>query len=150
MSRSEKAEITTLCMVYDEDRILVQDRIDKSWPGICFPGGHVEHGESFVDAVKREVLEETGLAIEQPKLCGIKQFQTKNDERYIVVFFKTDCFSGKLKSSNEGEVFWIKREDLTNYKLANDFESMVKVMESDELSEFIYQKDETGWKVRLL
>lgn len=37
-----------------------------------FLGGHVEKGESFTDAVIREVFEETGLNISCPVLCGIK------------------------------------------------------------------------------
>lgn len=62
--RSEKARITNLCMVYDNaGNVLVQERIKKDWPGITFPGGHVEYLESFHDAVVREVKEETGLDI---------------------------------------------------------------------------------------
>lgn len=65
--RSEKARITNLCMVYDEKgNVLVQERLKKDWPGITFPGGHVEHLESFHDAVVREVKEETGLDIKHP------------------------------------------------------------------------------------
>ena len=113
MSRAESAIFTVLCMVSDENgNILVQDRNDPDWPGICFPGGHVEPGESFVESVIREVWEETGLTIENPKLCGTKQFQTQKGERYVVFFYKTDRFSGNLKSSDEGEVFWIPRTDL--------------------------------------
>ena len=103
MSRAEQAIFTNLCMVYDHSgNILVQDRKDPSWPGLCFPGGHVEPEESFVESVIREVWEETGLTIEKPKLCGTKQFQTKKGERYVVFFYKTDRFSGALKSSDEG------------------------------------------------
>ena len=51
-------------MVYDGDKILVQDRVNKNWPGLTFPGGHVEEGESFTESVIREVYEETGLKIE--------------------------------------------------------------------------------------
>lgn len=72
---TEHCELTNLCMLTDDEgRILVQDRTDPSWPGICFPGGHVEPGESFVESVIREVREETGLTILDPILCGIKQF----------------------------------------------------------------------------
>ena len=113
MSRSEQAIFTNLCMVYDDaGNILVQDRLDPTWPGICFPGGHVEPGESFVESVIREVWEETGLRIENPILCGTKQFQTQKGERYVVFFYKTNRFSGQLKSSDEGKVFWIPRADL--------------------------------------
>ena len=151
MSRSEKAIFTNLCMIYDgAGNILVQDRKDPTWPGICFPGGHVEPGESFVESVIREVWEETGLTIENPILCGTKQFQTDDNERYVVFFYKTNRFSGKLKSSDEGEVFWIPRGKLTEYPLVEDFVDMVKVFESDDLSEFYYYTENGDWKHQLL
>ena len=151
MSRAEQAIFTNLCMVYDHSgNILVQDRKDPSWPGLCFPGGHVEPGESFVESVIREVWEETGLTIENPKLCGTKQFQTKKGERYVVFFYKTDRFSGQLKSSDEGEVFWIPRTDLHKYTLCDDFPDMVRVFEEDNLSEFYYYTENGNWKLKLL
>ena len=151
MSRAEQVILTNLCMVYDgAGNILVQDRKDPSWPGICFPGGHVEPGESFVESVIREVWEETGLTIENPRLCGTKQFQTKHGERYVVFFYKTDRFSGNLKSSDEGEVFWIPRTDLHKYTLCDDFPDMVRVFEEDDLSEFYYYTENGNWKLKLL
>ena len=151
MSRSEKAIFTNLCMIYDDaGNILVQDRVDPSWPGLCFPGGHVEPGESFVEAVIREVWEETGLTIEKPILCGTKQFQTKENERYVVCFYKTNRFSGQLHSSHEGKVFWVSKKDLANYTLVDDFLDMVKVFDSDDLSEFYYYTENDQWKLKLL
>ena len=151
MSRSEKAIFTNLCMIYDDaGNILVQNRKAQDWPGLCFPGGHVEPGESFVESVIREVWEETGLTIENPILCGTKQFQTDAGERYVVLFYKTNRFSGELKSSNEGEVFWIPRDTLANYRLSIDFEDMVQIMESDHLSEFYYYTENSSWKHKLL
>ena len=151
MSRSEHAIFTNLCMVYDgAGNILVQDRQSQDWPGICFPGGHVEPGESFVESVIREVREETGLTIENPILCGTKQFQTDNGERYVVLFYKANRFSGELRSSDEGQVFWIPRDTLTSYRLSVDFEDMVHIMEDDNLSEFYYYKEQGNWKFKLL
>ena len=151
MSRSEQAIFTNLCMVYDDaGNILVQHRRARDWPGICFPGGHVEPGESFVESVIQEVREETGLTIEKPILCGTKQFQTEKGERYVVFFYKTNHFSGELKSSAEGEVFWIPRKDLNRYTLCTDFEDMVKVFEDEGLSEFYYYLENGEWKHKLL
>lgn len=142
MSRSENAIFTNMCMIHDQEgNILVQDRLNPDWPGITFPGGHVEKGESFSDAVIREVYEETGLVITAPVLCGVKQFQTLEDERYVVFLYQTNQFTGRLQASNEGNVFWIPREELGNYKLAHDFEKMLRVFEIDAFSECYYGKN---------
>ena len=58
MSRSESVVVTALCMVYDNDKILLQDRIKEDWKGVTFPGGHIEKKESFVKGIEREVFED--------------------------------------------------------------------------------------------
>ncbi|MDY0393288.1 8-oxo-dGTP diphosphatase [Virgibacillus halophilus] len=151
MSRSEKAIFTNMCMIYDQEgNILVQDRLNKNWPGITFPGGHVERGESFSGSVIREIYEETGLTITSPELCGVKQFQTLENERYVVFLYKANEFAGKLQASHEGNVFWIPRTELCNYKLANDFEKMLRVFELDEFSECYYRNTGETVEVQLL
>lgn len=151
MGKMEMAEFTNLCMVRDKDgNLLVQDRVDPDWPGICFPGGHVEPGESFTESVIREVREETGLTIENPRLCGVKQFQNRKGARYVVFFYKTDRYTGQLRSSEEGEVFWIPRSELKNRVLVDDFMEMLKIFESNDLSEFYYYKEDENWKLKLL
>ena len=151
MAREEKAIFTNLCMISDGNgNVLVEDRKDTSWPGICFPGGHVEPGEAFTDSVVREVLEETGLTILDPRLCGVKQFPTESGARYVVFFFKATQFTGTLQSSSEGEVFWVPREKLSQYRCVNDFLDMIKVMESGELNEFQYVVQDGNWDIRLL
>lgn len=151
MARKEKAIFTNMCMITDGNgNVLVEDRLNPDWPGVTFPGGHVESGESFVDSVIREVYEETGLTIEDPVLCGVKQFQTDDDARYVVFFFKASQYHGQLHSSDEGKVYWIPREELSKQKLSIDMMDMVAVMESDQLSEFYYYKEDGNWKMKLL
>lgn len=151
MSRAESAIFTNLCMICDGNgNVLVQNRRNPDWPGITFPGGHVEPGEAFTDSVIREVYEETGLTIENPTLCGVKQFQTLQRERYVVFLYRADRFHGELRSSDEGEVFWIPRSRLTDYPLVPDFPELVRVFETDTLNEFYYSRTENGWDIRLL
>lgn len=145
MERSESAVFTNMCMVQDGSRVLVINRNDPGWPGLAFPGGHVEKGEAFADSVIREVYEETGLTIEQPRLCGIKQFRTEENSRYIVLLYRTDRFTGELISSGEGEVFWLTLEQLDQYPLTPHFEQVVEVMLRDDLSEFFYDQSGGGW-----
>lgn len=136
MARRETVVLTNMCMVYDgEGNMLVQDRLNPEWPGVTFPGGHVEPGESFTKAVIREVWEETGLTIEHPRLCGLKQFPEEDGTRYIVMLYKANRFSGELRSSREGNVFWIKRGELENYPLPVSFDQMIRVFEDDSLGE---------------
>lgn len=142
MARRETVTLTNMCMIYDEQgNILVQDRLDPEWPGVTFPGGHVEPGESFTKAVIREVWEETGLTIEKPRLCGLKQFWEDDGTRYIVILYKTDQFSGELRSSSEGKMFWIKRSELEQYQLPVGFDQMICLFEDDGLGEqMVYEE----------
>ena len=151
MSRMEKCILTNMCMICDGNKILVQDRKNPNWPGITFPGGHVKPEESFVESVIREVKEETNLDIAQVKLCGVKQWTSKSEDyRYLVFFFRADSFSGTLKSSDEGEVFWIEKEHLHNYQLADGFAGMYEVFEQEELSENYYWLENNQWSTKNL
>ena len=145
----EQVILTNMCMIYTGNAVLVQDRINPNWSGITFPGGHVEPGESFTDAVIREVWEETGLTISAPRLCGIKSWPKSDGSRYIVLFYKTDRFSGELRSSPEGEVFWATFETLPSLRLAKDMDDMLKVFLDDDLSEFYYFKENGQWNYAL-
>lgn len=150
MAREERAIFTNMCMITDGNgNVLVQDRLNPDWPGITFPGGHVEPSEAFTASVIREVYEETGLTIENPVLCGTKQFQTSVGARYVVFFYKASKYHGALRSSEEGQVFWLPRSELPNQKLAPDMMEMVRIMETDQLSEFYYQKVDGQWKYTL-
>lgn len=148
--RMEIVTLTNMCMVYDDKgNVLVQDKVDDKWCGLTFPGGHIENGESFVDSVIREVYEETGLTIKCPRICGTKDWQKKDGSRYLVVLYKTDKFSGELKSSKEGEVKWMPLEEMKKGKLANGMEDLIRVFIEDDINEFHYVNQDGQWKYEL-
>ena len=145
MARMEEVELTNMCMVCDaKGNVLVQNKKgDRTWHGWNFPGGHVEQGEFVTPSVIREVREETGLTIENPKLCGIKEFQKEQDgKRFIVFLYVASRFSGELRSSAEGDVFWYPLSELKRSKeLADGFSEMLPVFTSEEISEVFYTKN---------
>lgn len=148
MSRTENVELTCLCMIYKDDKILLQNRVKKDWCGYTLPGGHIEPGESFVDGVIREMKEETGLTIRHPKLCGVKQFPIE-DGRYLVFLYKTDEFEGEVVSSEEGQMEWICRKDLASLSTVSDFSELLMVMDEENLTEFQYVVENDEWKICL-
>lgn len=135
-------------MITDGQLVLVQDRKSKKWPGITFPGGHVEPNESIISSVIREVKEETGLTVSNLELCGIQNWTDPVEgNRYLVFCYKTSHFSGSIQASDEREVFWIDSEDLKNIQLADGFETMLDIFEHPQLTENYYWFKNGEWKV---
>ena len=134
-----------MCMVFDDSKVLVQDKKDDDYSGITFPGGHVEKGESLTDSVIREVFEETGLKIQSPQLCGIKDWMREDGTRYMVLFYKTDKFEGTVISSDEGDVYWTTLEEMKQRKLAYGMDKMLEVFLDDNISEYFFYKEDGKW-----
>lgn len=145
MSRETSTILTNLCLIEDTstNKVVLQYRSPeryKKWSGYAFPGGHIEEGESLVESVIREVYEETGLTIADPKLVAVKDWEPDEGGRYIVFCYKATRFSGQLRSSEEGEVSWVEKDQLEKLDLSYDMLPLLEVMEDPDLSECYYRK----------
>ncbi len=144
MERAERVILTNLCMIVDGTRILVQDKVGKGADGIILPGGHVKEHEPIVDSVIREMKEETGLDIESPRLCGVKEWINGDGSRYVVFLFRTDRFSGELVSSDEGRVFWMEKEDVLKSRWIWHMDCLMKIIAEGEFTE-LYLDPDNDW-----
>ncbi|MDB8643942.1 8-oxo-dGTP diphosphatase [Streptococcus australis] len=144
MSRTTPTILCNLCMVEDLEngKVVLQYRSPEknNWSGYAFPGGHIEEGESLVESVIREIEEETGLTIFHPHLAAVKNWQLDDGTRYIVFCYKATEFTGQLRSSEEGEVSWVEKDQLDQLDLSYDMLPLLEVMEDPDLSEFYYRK----------
>ena len=144
MSRTTPTTLCNLCMVEDLEngKVVLQYRSPEKthWAGYAFPGGHIEEGESLVESVIREIEEETGLTIMKPQLVAVKNWQLEGGIRYIVFCYKATEFTGQLRSSEEGEVSWVEKDQLDQLDLSYDMLPLLEVMEDPDLSEYYYRK----------
>ena len=112
---------TTLCYIEEDGKYLMLHRTKKEkddnkdkWIGV---GGKIREYESPVECVKRVVFEETGLRIKAPVFRGIVHFMSEfypNEDMYL---YTADKFTGELKTCNEGDLEWVKKEDVLSLNL---------------------------------
>ena len=148
MEHTERVILTNMCMIQNGTRVLVEDKVCKWAEGITFPGGHVEDGEPVTDSVIREMKEETGLDIREPRLCGIKEWINEDGSRYIVFLFKTSQFSGELTSSEEGQVFWMEKEDVLKSNWIWHMDGLLQIMAEGAYTE-LFLDAANDWKAVL-
>ena len=145
MERTERVTLTNLCMIVNGTKILVQDKVGSDAGGIILPGGHVEKHEPVVDSVIREMKEETGLDIRNPRLCGVKEWINEDGSRYVVFLFRAEEFSGELVSSEEGRVFWMEKEDVLKSRWIWHMDCLMKIIADGEFTE-LYLDSADDWK----
>ena len=112
-------KLATLCYVQQDGKTLMLHRIKKAndihagkWNGL---GGKLEAGESPEQCVIREVAEESGLQIVQPRYHGLLVFADFKSEDWYVWVFSAQQFSGQLldqEDAREGHLEWIADEAL--------------------------------------
>ena len=143
--RTEKVCFMNMCMIRDASgNVLALDKVNDSYTGTTFPGGHVEQNEIFQKSIIREVWEETGLTIESPKLCGLYHWH-EDGVHSVIMLYKAEKFTGELKSSEEGQVYWIPLEELKTRELATGMKYVLQILGSDQVNECYMHLESEGY-----
>lgn len=141
--------ISTLVYIEQNDCYLMLLRNKKAidvnegkWIGV---GGKLEAGESPEECALRETLEETGLKLQLLKLRGILTFSSEGWEDEIIFVYTSDKFDGQLKECEEGELKWIKKDEISKLNLWEGDRIFLKLLiESDTIFslKLSYKNDE--------
>ena len=133
---------TTLCHIEKDGRYLMLHRVKKEndlnhdkWVGI---GGKFEDGESPEECNAREVFEETGLTLQNPRYCGIVTFVSDKWETEYMHIFYADEFSGTVTDCDEGDLEWIDKHELLKLPLWEGDKIFLRLLE--EKSDFFSLK----------
>ena len=139
-------QLATLCYVIDEDKTLMLHRIKKKndvhegkWNGL---GGKFEQGETPEECAIREVKEECGLLMKNPKLHGFITFPLFDGKKdwYVFVFSARE-FEGELIDSQEGKLEWIPNNKLLDLNLWEGDKIFIPWLKKDKFfsAKFVYE-----------
>ncbi len=113
--------MTTLCYIERDGRVLMLHRTKKKhdinqgkWIGV---GGKFEARESPEECLVREVREETGLTLTRWRFRGFLTFLQDDYPTEFICLYTADGFEGALQPCDEGELAWIRKEDIPGLSL---------------------------------
>jgi 8-oxo-dGTP pyrophosphatase MutT (NUDIX family) len=113
-----KPHVTVAAIIENDGRFLMVEELADSRLVINQPAGHLEPGESLVDAVIRETLEETGRDFSPTAVTGIYRWHSPvNDTTYLRVCFHGECTgydASRPLDAGIQRALWLSVDDLKN------------------------------------
>lgn len=101
----------------------------------CIPGGHVDEGEEFKVAARRELWEETGIEVAADRLREVATYKNNDADihYYMVTLDEKEGASILLDSEEEVGSAWIKLDKIDNYNFIFDMkENLKRIMGLDD------------------
>ena len=116
MPAQDYPHLTVATVVERQGRFLIVEEREDGKLVLNQPAGHVESGETLVEAARRETLEETGWTVELFGLLGAVQYRAVDDGiSYCRISFVARALQQKHPSPPDPEVLachWLRAEDI--------------------------------------
>jgi 8-oxo-dGTP pyrophosphatase MutT (NUDIX family) len=111
--------ISSLCYLESDGKLLMLQRNKEPFQGFwTAPGGKLEPMENPRQTINREIWEETGLVLKDPKLKMINsETGESRDYNWLVFIFIAHQFTGSLKKCDEGILQWIPRSQIMDSQI---------------------------------
>jgi 8-oxo-dGTP diphosphatase len=111
-------------LIFEEGKILLVERAKEPLKGYwSIPGGIVETGEKLKEAVRREVMEETGLDVDPYLMFEIFERimpdeTSKPEYHYVLIDYLCHRVAGDAAPATDvSRVEWVTEQNLRNYRL---------------------------------
>lgn len=98
----KRPDTMQIIAVKDDKVVIVHDEQPNRGVELSFPGGRADEDGSWLEAAKRELLEETGLTFKNWKLLAVYQPMAKI-EQFVAWFVATDFVSEQPQQLDGGE-----------------------------------------------
>ncbi|MGV8027382.1 MAG: NUDIX domain-containing protein [Anaerolineaceae bacterium] len=124
-----------LAFIEKNDKVLMIERSKKNafaYKKLNGIGGHIEKGEEPLTAVRREVKEESGLEITKFDLNVILFIDIETEKGVCVFVFSALYSGGSLQISDEGNLIWVKKNDLSNLNVVKDIPLIMELIEESK------------------
>ena len=114
------------------DKILLIKKARGPYTGLYdLPGGSQEKNETFEETLIREIKEETGLTLKSIEFVSYFEWNVPTEStRHLVLLFRSKDFEGEIISSKEGEVFFMREDELEKYPLSTDFDKLLGILKN--------------------
>ena len=127
---------STLCYLEQGDEYLMLHRVKKKndanhdkWIGV---GGKFEEGESPEECILRETREETGLTLTEYRYRGLVTFVSNEWPTEYMHLFTASAWEGEAIPCDEGELAWIRKEDLLRLPLWEGDKIFLRLLDTNE------------------
>ena len=116
-------------LLFEDGKFLIAQRHPRDSNGGKweFPGGKVEAGETYIQALERELHEELSIRVKVNGLIGVHEFETTR-ARYKLTLYGCKRISGNIRLTEHSDFAWIKESDIDNYQfLSGDEPFLAKI-----------------------